>query len=94
MKKALVALAIALPFHVSASEMCETMGKLAEVIMEERQEGAKMRDMYSIVNTEIGKGLIREAFKEPRYSTQEMRDRAIVDFGNDVYRECISSMNQ
>lgn len=75
-------------------EVCESYHGLAEAIMQVRQNGGSMPQMMQITaDNEVGKLLVREAFDQPRYSTEEVQRRTIENFANDVYAECLRSID-
>jgi hypothetical protein len=76
-------------------QACGAIGKLAKSIMERRQEGVSMNDMMQAgqnvdesIRT-ITKRIVIAAYELPRYSTQEVIDRTVSDFENEIYLECI-----
>lgn len=76
---------------------CEKVAELAEMIMSARQEGVPMVSMMK--NSGAGEGasdlsrmLIVGAYEKPGFSTKENRARAVVDFQNDVYLQCVKEM--
>ena len=91
-----MALALAATPAVSAvSEQqkadCKGFSELASKIMEARQVGVPMADLMErkVQLTEVRDGLVIEAYKLPRYTTEAAQQRAITDFGNDSYLACI-----
>lgn len=76
---------------------CEKVAELAEMIMNARQEGVPMVAMMK--NSSPGEGasdlsrmLIVAAYEKPGFSTKENRRRAVVEFQNDVYLQCVKEM--
>ena len=78
---------------------CEKIAELAEMIMGARQEGVPMVDMMK--SNSQGEGasglsrmLIIAAYEKPGFSTKENRSRAVVDFQNDVYLQCVKEITR
>lgn len=76
------------------TKTCESYHGLAEAIMQVRQDGGSMPRMMQIVaDNEVGKLLVREAFDQPRYSTEAVQRRTIENFANEVFAECLRSID-
>jgi len=76
---------------------CEKVAELAEMIMSARQEGVPMVAMMKSNSqgegaSELSRMLIIAAYEKPGFSTKENRSRAVVDFQNDVYLQCVKEM--
>jgi hypothetical protein len=75
---------------------CKGSSDLAKVIMKKRQSGLSISEMmeknqtYGEVQKEADLYTI-SAFKVPRYDVKEYQDKAILDFSNDIYLECVKS---
>jgi len=91
-KTTIVAAVIAImPMAVQAQEAigCALVGDLAEVIMANRQVGARVSEMMEIADGEpLVEALVLEAYKIPRYSSDEMQMRSVEDFRNDAEALC------
>ncbi|WP_072432769.1 hypothetical protein [Azotobacter vinelandii] len=75
-----------------SSDRCEQIGALAEVVMENRQNGISlMNSMKAAKDDRLAKDLIMWAYKKPGYSTDQLKKRAVVDFQNEVYMMCLES---
>jgi hypothetical protein len=82
----------------SDDEFCSKVGQLAGLVMEGRQQGVIMSTaMQSASGTtdmaELRRLLIIEAYKSPRYSTDRMKQSAIVDFRNEAELSCYTANN-
>lgn len=92
-----VLLALGVMFEVKAfaNDNCREAYGLAEGIMEYRQEGVMtVVDMMEIAGEqeELGgvmQDLIKEAYSRPSYRTEDHQRRAVNEFANDVYLECL-----
>lgn len=77
-----------------AQDLCREMSALAETTMGARQEGVRMADLMDRTRDgEVGdysRALITEAYRRPRFQSDEHQQRSIVDFANEVYHACIS----
>lgn len=76
-------------------DTCAAMQRLAKSIMTARQNGFAMSDMMSksdasgdAIVKKLDESLIIYAYSLPRYSTNEMQQKSIEDFGNDTYLQC------
>lgn len=82
----------------ASSTMCATMSSLARSTMKLRQVGGDMAMMYNRASEiesdairTLAQSLIVEAFKAPRYSSDQMREREATDFASKVFMECVQS---
>lgn len=76
-------------------ELCKSYGEAARATMDARQAGVSFVTMYGIAEEKGGsmknslKLMVKQAFDEPRYETQEYIQRAIEDFGSEWEQSCI-----
>ena len=80
-------------------DRCDQIETNSRKIMQLRQGTTPMKTMIKIVketfegskslNMQIA--IVTSAYKQPRYSTDRMKKRAVEDFANDVYLECLTS---
>lgn len=74
---------------------CDKVGTMAELVMVNRQVGTRPGKLIAMFNgdpyQETITTMVRIAYQTPRFSSQEYRDRAAVDFRNDFESECLSS---
>ncbi|NLA68292.1 MAG: hypothetical protein GX856_08645 [Gammaproteobacteria bacterium] len=76
-------------------QVCEMKAKIARGVMERRQTGFPVEDAMEIARTapEVARDYYRAttlaAYGQDRWSTPTMRLRAVEDFGNEAYMECI-----
>jgi hypothetical protein len=73
-------------------ESCGNFGKVAKMIMEKRQSGAsmaKMMEAITDIDNSVVEMMIMSAYDRPRYSTEQMQQRTIEEFRDDVYLECV-----
>lgn len=100
MKKIFVCVAIVFAVTISsaqASEICDAQSKLANTIMEARQNGMPMRQMMNIVgndgdeSTKLSRILVKAAYEVPRYHSEDMKARTATEFSNEVYLMCIKA---
>jgi len=76
-------------------EKCETLGNIAETLMEVRQQGVPMSNlMNEFRGVKLMEELVIEAYKTPRYSTPRIQKRVVQDFKNEVYMECVSAFRE
>lgn len=67
---------------------CESVGLLAKTVMEARQSGVAMQDVMQGAN-ELTRQLLIAAYEQPPYVSAGAKQRAITNFQNDVYLECV-----
>lgn len=92
--KQLIALAlIALSFSAAANnEYCESLHGLAAKIMSVRQNEASMPELMKIVgDNAVAAEIVREAYKQQRYSSDEYQKKATDQFANEVYMTCLEA---
>ena len=81
-------------------ETCASLSTLAETVAENRYAGVSMRDSMGVVETnneqarQMIRAIIQDAYGLPDYSGDEYQRRAVVEFGNDVYSECLDSFKR
>lgn len=69
--------------------LCNQLSTAAEYVMEQRQKGAAMREMMSVLpDNDMYREMVNLAYDEPLYTTDEYIQRAITEFGNDTYQFC------
>lgn len=76
---------------------CKTLEKLAEAVMTARQEGAPMSEIYmkdygSADRNKVMKSLVKEAYKTPRFNSQQSKKNAVEDFKNEKFSYCIENL--
>lgn len=81
--------------HAQANEFCADQSELASAIMKLRQMGVPVSKMMKAANTSsdplLRKVLVSYtelAYERVRYSTKEYQQKAVVDFGTEVYNMC------
>ena len=72
--------------------VCESMGELAYMVMELRQEGVPMSHVMQISDSELVKAIVVEAYDYPRFNSQEYKEKAADDFRNEVEVECYKTV--
>jgi len=72
----------------TAKESCRNISEYAKQVMIGRQGGMLLSEMPTGDNSLLEMVMIR-AYDQPRYSTEAMVKRAIVDYQNQIYLECI-----
>lgn len=88
----------AMPFLAMAEDeeksTCQQFEKMAELIMKSRQAGISMSEVMGvskISEIELARKMVIAAYESPRYQTEEMKQRAIEEFKNEAYLQCIKS---
>lgn len=90
------------PAHASDfNKFCIGQSELAEKVMSGRQNGVPMHKMLGTLDNitdENFKGImeymIELAYDVPRYSTEQYKNHAKVEFGNKFYKLCSSAANK
>lgn len=95
MKKILTAIAlVAFTSPALADDKCDKIDRLSEAIMQARQQGVPLRKSLSLTSgISIAKTITLDAYKQPRWSGEEARKRAVVDFQNKWYLLCVESVD-
>jgi len=71
---------------------CASLGKLAEQIMTDRQNGISRATMIGAVQSKyLFEYMIIEAYDVPRYSTDRMQKKSIEEFRDRIYQECVEA---
>ena len=87
----------AFPFLVLASEerkeTCKGVSGVAMKIMEARQAGVPVSDLLDKLqqagNDQWVYELVKLAYREPGYSTEQNKKKAITEFGNSAFISCV-----
>jgi len=89
-----IALTIAAPAYAEENN-CAAYGGLAETVMSLRQKGVPMSAQMGISGvSKTVEWIIMEAYKKPRYNSEELKQNTIADFRNDVELFCYESNAQ
>ena len=77
--------------EVSKYDFCYAHSELSESVMTARQGGVSMRDaIEAVMGDEIAIAIIQDAYEVPGYSTAEFQQKAILEFSDLIYAECLS----
>lgn len=78
------------------SKTCELYSQLAETIMTSRQAGVPMANQMKIAKGENGSDvmvqLIINAYDKPRYNTEDMQQKSIENYRDDIYLACVKEL--
>lgn len=83
--------------------LCKTLSETAETIMTKRQNGVDAYELVDAGEklrsknpskelnkvTSLGRNFIIEAYSKPLFSTEEYKQKAIYEFKNDKFIECL-----
>lgn len=79
---------------------CSEMSAVAEMIMKARQQSLPMAEAHKVAKKSKSPSfaawateIIKIAYASPRFSSKEFQQRAINDFGSDVYLACLKAGN-
>ena len=70
-------------------DFCTSYSKTAHSIMQARQNGASIIKVMKIMTLDIDKNLVKQAYKQPKYSGSEYINKTSVEFANKSYLMCI-----
>lgn len=80
--------------EVTKYDVCGAYGGLSETVMTARQEGMSMRDVIEhAMGDEFSIAIVQAAYEVPGYSTAEFQQKAILEFSNRIYAECLRSID-
>jgi hypothetical protein len=81
-----------LPDRREVAEQCRKYEGFAETLMQGRQAGIPMSTAMGSGENELLNHLVVSAYEKPRYGTDQMQQREVEDFKNEVYLQCIKNM--
>lgn len=74
-------------------ERCKAVSTLAATVMEARQSGVSLSDvMDGVESGGLSEQMAMEAYDRPRFSTPEMQEETINEFGNNWYLRCAKAL--
>lgn len=80
-----------LVFAASMS-MCVAIEELAENVMSARQAGVPASKIVELAEgIPVAEEMVRDSYREPRYSTPSVRNEAIREFANYWFMSCLNS---
>lgn len=72
--------------------MCQPISEFAKELMDARQAGVPLAQALTVANRNATmEALIVSAYRKPRYSTPDYRERAAVDFANETLIACLDA---
>jgi Mn2+/Fe2+ NRAMP family transporter len=74
---------------------CENLATIAELVFTLRYKNASMSTVFTVTNAENSESVeqvILQAYKEPRYTTDEVILRSIQEFRTKIHLQCIQSI--
>lgn len=77
---------------VVQDDYCSQLHEAATLTMQYRQEGIAMIKLYQATEHEMIRAIIKDAYKQPRYTLEEYQQNAVIDFANDIYLQCVEAM--
>ena len=93
----------ALSFNLAAEEskpndigeICGSYSELASSVMTARQNNTPINTVYKIADgNSLMIAIIKEAYAQPLFSTDDYKSNIIVSFSNDVFLACINKFNE
>ena len=82
---------------VSDDVFCRKIAELAQGVMEARQEGVPIIKMLEVSDSaegrpqSISKYLVKQAFRSPKYSGDEMKQETATEFAAQQYLICVQA---
>lgn len=82
----------------SLERMCATLSETAGAAMKGNQSGTSLAKMMEALNKvesdntklrDLMKAFLLDAYSYPRFNTKSFQDKAVVDFSNKKYLECM-----
>ena len=94
----IVALTLTSPFVLATedkiSKHCPGVAAIAKSVMEARQENVPMARMMEVSDTELLREMVVAAYDRPAYRTENVKARAIRDFENEWYLNCVKAFSK
>lgn len=97
MKKLLTAIALLSTSFIAQAEeskgmSCKEISEFAGSIMQARQQGTPMSDLYDIANgSKVIESLIILAYEVPKFNTAEYKQREVSKFKNELFLACVKN---
>ena len=97
MKKLLTAIAILSTSFIAQAEeskgmSCKDISEFAGSVMQIRQQGTPMSDLYERANgSKVIESLIILAYEVPKFSTAEYKQREVNKFKNEFFLTCVKN---
>ena len=71
-------------------EDCASLSKTATSIMKARQSGVPLVDIIAISKSKLHKQMVVSAYKEPAFSTDKYKNKAVAEFSNSWMLSCVN----
>lgn len=88
-------------YAYDASEYCAVQETMATTTMNARQSGVPISKTLAIANSikdedmkELANILVNWAYSKHRFTSEEYRKNAAVDFGTEVYNTCMNAIKK
>jgi ABC-type microcin C transport system permease subunit YejB len=80
-------------------EICSNVNQASQAMMDARQKGVQMKVMMTELNKlgmdanqlQMYQAMLIDAFSTPAYQSKEYRSKAVNDFANKYYSECLTT---
>ncbi|KXZ72129.1 hypothetical protein [Acinetobacter venetianus] len=84
--------------QTAVKKYCESLDSLSNSAMTARQKGIALAEVLKVTDTVEGtveqkkyvEEIIKQAFGETRFASAEFQEKAIVDFRNKIYLDCLN----
>lgn len=88
-----IALLLAVPttYADNSDGVCDAVHEIATNVMSARQNGVSVRRAMEVMGGKaIGRDIVLDAYKETRWNSESTKERAVSEFANDYYLECVA----
>lgn len=73
-------------------EECKTYSEYAGAVMDGRQNGTSMIDIYEAARDDkVLSEIVRQAYSRTKFRVQKNRDNSVIEFKNEFFLFCIGS---
>lgn len=97
MKTLIITLLLITPLTAQAA-ICDDLSDVSGAIMTARQNGMSMSELWRVKADKrlrpYTRSKIKDAYSEPKYSTDEYQQNAINDFKDQAFLECIKAVSK
>ena len=98
MKKLIVFAAIVLTLSLNAyaeKSECKNFSRLATAVIEAKQAGVLMSDVFTLGDGDMTKAIefiAIKAYLKPNFRTEKIKNRQVIDFTNEMFLMCIRAV--
>lgn len=71
---------------------CELRGTYALKVMEARQRGVSVQELYAIAGDDFTRSMILHAYRRPQFGSEEFQRKEVAEFSNVWYTQCLEQL--